>query len=314
MGDGQAKLPIAVILNVAEHSPKSGSGLLIGDETGVLVEHLLWFHISRTAHLTERIDIEGFDREKDGVPDQSIQTYAVCGINQSPDVARFGRGLPFRFHVIGPNEAIVSLIHQEIGPAKHTLNTSHPQYLNVLCGWIQLWLDPRCGVARQGKRAVVIVQRKRHAAMGPSKFGAAATARDSLISCCQKRRLRVGGKPSHSATAHRFTMDFASGACCFTTCCTLRQNASRSSEVLRPSGSPPGSPGRRMKRSAFRREETACRRYVNLSCSLALSRGLKAPRYPDLSGPLHCSIPASRTIPTRRPLSWARLIARDISL
>src|SRR5215469_378305 len=169
MGSGQAILPIAVILNVAEHSPKRGSGLLIGNETGVLVEHLLWCQISRTAHLSEGIDIEGFDREKDGVPDQSIQTYAMCGINQSPDVARFSRGLPFRFHVVGPNEAIVSLIHQEIGPAKHTLNTSHPQYLNVLCIWIKLWLDPRYGVTRQGKRAVVVVERKRHAATGPKQ-------------------------------------------------------------------------------------------------------------------------------------------------
>ena len=36
-----------------------------------------------------------------------------------------------------------------------------------------------------------------------SETVSAATARDSLTSCCQKRRLKGEGKPSHSAMDHR---------------------------------------------------------------------------------------------------------------
>ena len=77
--------------------------------------------------------------------------------------------------------------------------------------------DEMLGYVATIARAVdVPVTADMEAGYGPSREDAAATARDSFTSCCQKRRLKGDGKPAHSAMAQRFSVNFALGACCLT--------------------------------------------------------------------------------------------------
>src|SRR6266480_34124 len=167
----EAVLPIAVVFNVAEDSPQNAPRLLVGNETSVLVDQALRRQLSRATHLSECVDVEGLSLSKDGVGDQTVQAEPETGIDESPDVARLAGGLPTGFVVVGLHEAVVGFVHEEIRPAKQWGASSLSQRLNVLCSGIELWRQPRSRVTAQGKRAVVVMERERHATPGPEQPG-----------------------------------------------------------------------------------------------------------------------------------------------